>query len=180
MNGLHHFTDVAHEETGILTPTASPSAVTIRDTGSKGRGVFAVKNLKKGAVVIVGKPVARLPERTWQTVQWDADTHLKMDAPFEVVNHSCDPNCGIKVNRFEGYNLVAMRDIEAGEEITFDYCMTELIISAFTDCHCESAHCRERVHGGSQLAAEVMKKYEGYTAPYYQSLEPEPIGERSP
>ncbi len=180
MNGLHNLNNVAYEENGIITLTASPSPVVIRDAGSKGRGVFAVREIKKGEVAIVGKPVSRGAERTWLSVQWDADTHLRMDEPFEVVNHSCDPNCGIKVNQFEGYNLVAMRDIEAGEEITFDYCMTEWVIGAFTACHCQSEHCREMIYGGSRLSAEVMKKYEGYTAPYYQSLEEEIAGDKVP
>ena len=42
------------------------------------------------------------------------------------VNHSCDPNCGIKVNETGAHDFVARKDIEVGEEITFDYAMRKL------------------------------------------------------
>ena len=41
--------------------------------------------------------------------------------PADFVNHSCDPNCGI----VGAVLLVARRAIEAGEEICFDYAMTD-------------------------------------------------------
>ncbi|MCX5903887.1 MAG: SET domain-containing protein, partial [Proteobacteria bacterium] len=37
----------------------------------------------------------------------------------DIFNHSCNPNAGFKGQIF----LVAMRDIPAGEEVTFDYAM---------------------------------------------------------
>jgi len=39
----------------------------------------------------------------------------------DLVNHSCDPNCGL----VGAVLVVAMRDIEPGEEITFDYAMSD-------------------------------------------------------
>lgn len=47
----------------------------------------------------------------------DKDTPEMEDAFF--FNHSCSPNAGIKGQIF----LVAMRDLESAEEVTFDYAM---------------------------------------------------------
>lgn len=150
----------------------------VREASDKGQGVFSDKSLAKDEIAIVGKPVSISPERTWQTVQVDMNTHIKIDAPFEFVNHSCNPNCGIKPNQYNGYNLVAMRAIEAGEEITFDYCMTEWLCVGFKECHCNSDQCRKMIKGASFLPIEKLKEYDGYTAPYFQSFLPELGGNR--
>src|SRR3989338_6894627 len=54
------------------------------------------------------------------------------DADF--INHSCDPNCGIRGS----LEIVAMRDIEPGEEITIDYAMSESS-DLHMECSCSSA-----------------------------------------
>ena len=48
------------------------------------------------------------------------------------VNHSCDPNCGVRVNAdVDGFDFVALAPIAAGEEITFDYAMRNYVIEHF-------------------------------------------------
>lgn len=51
--------------------------------------------------------------------EWDLDG----DKPYNVarfVNHSCAPNCEV-VNEEDRLFLYALRDLRAGEELTFDY-----------------------------------------------------------
>jgi len=87
----------------------------------------------------------------------------------DFFNHSCDPNCGFKGQVF----LVAMRDIRAGEEVTFDYCMT---VSASVgsdmvfemDCACGSPHCRKRITELDWMMPELQLRYKGYFSPYIQ------------
>lgn len=150
--------------------SSSNILVKVKQTSNKGQGVFSVGNFKKDETVIVGKPVYKLQERDWQSLQTDVNTHVRMDAPFELVNHSCDPNCGVKANEFGGYNLVAMRDIYAEEEITMDYCMCEWISIAVKNCGCNTALCRKTIKGGKYLPPEILNKYKGYIAPFYQKL----------
>jgi hypothetical protein len=146
------------------------SQVAVLETPNKGKGVFAQKNFRPGDLVVMGMPVATSPERTWQTLQVDIDLHVRMDEPFELVNHSCDPNCGIKRNRYDGYDLVAMKTISRGEEITFDYCMTEWISIAVPHCNCQSSVCRDSIKGGKFLSDRLLEKYQGFLAPYYEKL----------
>ena len=51
------------------------------------------------------------------------------------MNHSCDPNCGI----VGAVLLVAMRDIEPGDEICFDYAMTDTDDYDEFECTCGTA-----------------------------------------
>ena len=77
-------------------------------------------------------------------------------------NHSCDPNAGINGQIF----LVAMRDIEKGEQITFDYAMTlhhtEGVGRYELKCLCGSKNCRGTITEDDWKIPELQKKYAGY------------------
>lgn len=85
-----------------------------------------------------------------------------LDGIFRI-NHSCDPNAG-----FRGQiTLVAMRDIEIGEEITYDYAMTDIetdMEAAWEpeSCTCGAETCRGKITGHDWKHTDVQKKYEGY------------------
>ncbi len=154
----------AEPRIGTTQPHRAP--VVVSEAAGKGRGVFSARKLAEGDVVIVGTPLFESPQRTWQSVQTDIDNHVRMDEPFELVNHSCDPTCGVRPNRIGGYDLIARRPIAVGEEITFDYCTTEWECIGFRDCHCGSDHCRGIVGGAKYLALEVLDAYGSFVAPH--------------
>lgn len=82
----------------------------------------------------------------------------------EMFNHSCDHNAGVK-----GQNiLVARRDIQAGEEICFDYETTDSEGLSFI-CHCGSQKCRKVIDGSSWKKPGFQKKNKGYFAWYLEN-----------
>jgi len=87
----------------------------------------------------------------------------------DFFNHSCDPNSGFKGQVF----LVAMRDIRAGDEITFDYAMTvsESVESDMVfclKCSCGSPLCRKTITEQDWMLPELQDRYKGYFSPYIQ------------
>lgn len=78
----------------------------------------------------------------------------------ECINHSCSPNCGIK----DSVTIVAMRDIKKGEQITWDYEMTEDSDWCMENCQCGSPECRGTIRGYSFLSQEKREKYKKFTA----------------
>lgn len=72
-------------------------------------------------------------------------------------NHSCNPNAGIRGL----YEFVAMRDIAAGEEICWDYAMSENYEWRM-DCLCGTPQCRKVVGAHDLLPPELKLKYKGY------------------
>ena len=89
-----------------------------------------------------------------------------------LVNHSCDPNCGIKVNETGAHDYVAMVDISPGEEVTFDYAMQNYQIGYFpSQCLCGAQACRGQVGGWKELPADRRLKYKGFIAPYLLELD---------
>jgi len=60
------------------------------------------------------------------------------------INHSCDPNCVTQkwsVLGEDRIGIFAKRDIEAGEELTFDYLYQRFGMKK-QKCYCGSANCR--------------------------------------
>ena len=82
----------------------------------------------------------------------------------DFFKHSCEPNAG-----FHGtLELVAMRPIEAGEEITFDYALCMSGTFGDMDCQCGAAECRGRVTGADWQLPLLRVKYAGYWQPFIQ------------
>lgn len=131
-----------------------------------GKGVFAVKDIKKGTLIAqCDGPIYTAHYRHWTR---DLSNHVVQFARrrwrdslglFRLVNHSCEPNCGIK----KLFNLVAMRNISAGEEITWDYEMTEDNQYGWQmKCKCGTQSCRKIIGAYRNMPAEVRKKYKGF------------------
>ena len=99
--------------------------VEVAAAGAKGHGVFALREFVRGETVIVGRAIDYPPRRTRMSVQVDWGQHVEMDAPATLLNHSCVPNLGVRGNAWSAYDFVALRGIPAGEELAFDYAMTE-------------------------------------------------------
>ena len=77
------------------------------------------------------------------------DPNGGLSEPGDFINHSCEPNCAIRVayrttGDVSGWVivLVALRDIEAGEEIAYDYTATMHDDPWEIPCNCGSSKCR--------------------------------------
>ena len=85
--------------------------------------------------------------------------------PADFVNHSCDPNCGIVGSIL----LVTMRDIEAGEELCFDYAMTDSDDYDEFTCECDTgivAVVSSAATTGSMH--ELQERYVGWFSSYLE------------
>ena len=104
----------------------------IRDTGVYGKALYAAQRIGRGTIVCsftLGSDVTTEDEyvravaelrqpvtRTGTRYAGKYFTYGNLDAPYNFVNHSFEPNllchCGI---------VLALRDINAGDEMTLDY-----------------------------------------------------------
>ncbi len=102
-----------------------------------------------------------------QAVQIDDDLFLLSETPNEPAdcfNHACNPNAGMRGQ----VGLEAMRDIAAGEQVTFDYAMCDSQPYDEFDCACGAPNCRGRVTGSDWQRPELWTRYDGYFSPYLQ------------
>lgn len=137
-----------------------------------GRGVFATRAIEAGEIVLTGWG-HRSPRRTRHTFQVDHDTHVVIPGPIELINHSCEPNCGVLLRRgVERLEIHALRRIEPGEALSTDYATFEYEIQ-FLDgpCLCGTPSCRGRITGYKDLPEDLREAYGPYIAEYLQELD---------
>jgi uncharacterized protein len=105
--------------------------IQIAPSAIHGQGGFAKARLSAGGRVIeyVGERITKAESaRRCEAQNWfifGLDEEFDIDGKVEwnlarFLNHSCEPNCEAVCEEGRIW-LVALRDIEAGEEITFNY-----------------------------------------------------------
>ena len=137
----------------------------IKRTKNIGQGLFAKEKISKGEVIAdwsEGKiyhanKSSDLPRTIVNyAIQFGQHEWVDID-DCRFINHSCEPNCG-----FEGkFQLVTMRNIDNGEQLTFDYSMSE-DSDWRMNCICNSKLCRKVIGSFSNLPESFRKKYKGF------------------
>lgn len=150
--------------------------LTVRKTSPQaGPGAFAREPISQGELLAVWSgfivnpaEFELLPEvQKRHSIQVEEDLYLvsfDADEPADFINHSCNPNAGLSGQ----IALVAMRYIEAGEEICFDYAMSDGTTYDEFPCDCGAEQCRGRVSGDDWRNPELWERYNGYFSPYLQ------------
>ena len=129
------------------------SKVYVDHSSIHGKGVFAAVNVEEGERILeiddsrlVTDDNPLRPEKGEYEHHCDYLENGKvvlMQEPERYINHCCDPN--VYVKQIAGTRYVyAMRNIKAGEEITFDYCINGYGDSVW-QCHCGSPKCRKTI-----------------------------------
>jgi SET domain-containing protein len=155
----------------------SSPKVEARESSIAGKGVFAIEDILKGELVfdfsegtgkyISGSEMDKLfDEGMDYAIQVDDDLFFAATNSEEMeigdyLNHSCDPNLGIK----DSLKLIALKDVKIGEEVAFDYAMTES--SDFEiKCLCGKSNCRRKITGEDWKRKDLQEKYKGYFSDY--------------
>jgi SET domain-containing protein len=136
--------------------------IEIKESPIEGKGLFTKVPIKKGQTIWVSKDEEPYDEKIYTNEEfeefqkwciengkeWDAvangdGTHTaaisdREKHPGNYGNHSCDPNMG--------KGLVALRDIEAGEELTIDYAQFSSK-DWLMKCNCGAKNCKGIVTG---------------------------------
>jgi D-alanine-D-alanine ligase-like ATP-grasp enzyme len=125
-----------------------------------GYGIYASRDIKEGELIFKGEGRAqriitkRFVENNWDTdeklhfrryaypisdevfILWDEDP-----SEWAPQNHSCDPN-----TTFDGLNVLAIKKILKGQELTLDYAdFLDENMEPF-DCQCGSPFCPAPIH----------------------------------
>jgi len=79
------------------------------------------------------------------------------------LNHSCEPNLGLQGQIV----FLALRDIRADEEVTFDYAMTDDAAYEMK-CRCGTPSCAARSPALIGSSLRFQSKYDGYFSWFIQ------------
>lgn len=153
---------------GYLSPKAFGGSV----GHSAHHGVFASVDIARGDLIAVwggeivtGDVVSTYaPDQLRLTLQVEEDLYLvsSHEGPSDWVNHSCAPNAGLRGQT----TLIALRDIRAGEEICFDYAMSDGSAYDEFSCQCGATNCRGKVTGQDWQRPELWLAYGSHFSPY--------------
>lgn len=128
-----------------------------------GKGVFAACDIRKGEKICVmrgGRIGAGHLNKVTDSgrnvcvdpLQIGDNAYINMKKPYVLVNHSCNPNAGIK----NGNILTAIRNIKKNEEILYDY--SSVWFEGF-ECRCGNKNCRRYIEGFFSLPKPARNKY---------------------
>lgn len=138
-----------------------------------GYGIFATQSIPSGELlvmwggnVVCGERLRELAEIAQRhSIQVEENLFLaphELPEPGDFVNHSCDPNSGLSGQAA----LVSLRKIAVGEEICYDYAMSDGSPYDEFQCACGSWNCRQRVTGNDWMLPELQRRYAGFFSPY--------------
>ncbi|MEY4026238.1 MAG: hypothetical protein RL438_1751, partial [Actinomycetota bacterium] len=111
----------------FLTPLAGPFGTPPHGYGSRATSVIPAGTSVAtfGGIALSRYEFSQFPaERRSRSIQVNTNLFFlgpPTREPGDSINHSCEPNCGMR----NATTIVAMRDIAVGEELTFDYAMSD-------------------------------------------------------
>jgi uncharacterized protein len=144
----------------------------IRKSGIHGCGCYTTAPIAEGAHVVEytgprltkGQADELYSERkdTYLFCIGEGETVIDGDSVSAFINHSCDANC--ETDEIDGRIwIIALRDIAAGEELTYDYNLYDGDDDDEALCHCKVRTCRGTMYGEEEI--ERRAKAARTTAP---------------
>jgi hypothetical protein len=141
------------------------------DTGKCGLGIFTATPRKEGEHIIVDfdgdyydqvlsyRDLTEFGIDIEKTLQVGLDAYkLPTGSLEDLTNHSCNPNTGIRLIS-RGTVVVALRDINAHEELTYDYSTYLRNPYETMECMCGSDNCRGLIGSFDTLPYDLRNKY---------------------
>jgi hypothetical protein len=124
-------------------------------TENKFRSLITKQAYKKGEVICEIPTEKVIDSANRYTVQIGRDRHTEV-GKLSALNHSCDPNVILDT---EHLKMVARRDIDEGEELSFFYPSTEWEMDAPFICLCGSSNCIHVVAGARFLPLSTLESH---------------------
>lgn len=138
------------------------------------KGLFAAENIRKGEIILdfPGRIVGEKEAGEWdlQIGKSRFIRAFRKNQADNFLNHSCSPNSFVKEIGRKFY-LIALKEIQKGEEITFDYDATDYDNADFAfACRCGSKKCRKAIRGFKYLGKKEKKRIEKYLIHYLRKI----------
>lgn len=124
-------------------------------TENKFRSLITKQAYKKGEIICEIPTEKVIDTANRYTVQIGRDRHTEV-GKLSALNHSCDSNVILDT---ENLKMVARRDIDVGEELSFFYPSTEWEMDAPFICLCGASNCIHVVAGARFLPLSTLENH---------------------
>ncbi len=149
----------------FVSSSTDNTKISVRENGAMGLAVFATERIQAGECIAVFEGEKYEAEHAL-ALPYEMRDHAVQVGPQSYVFgyrglahclcHSCEPNCGIR-NLTE---IFTTRDIEVGEQLTWDYRCTENSTWVLQNCLCGSRHCTKIVQNYDSLPSTMKAEYQ--------------------
>ena len=119
--------------------------------------LFTLRSYQPGDVIENFSAGTISAEPTYLTIQLGIRKHITFDPVFlQYINHSCDPNVFFNTTTMQ---LLALKELQPEEEMTFFYPSTEWKMTQSFNCYCGSPDCLGKIQGAAYLPKEARESY---------------------
>jgi len=149
----------------------TPNLEVQEDTQTGYHSMYTTKDLEGFFVLSEFGYEDKLLSPTRFSVQINETEHIILKPAYlKYINHSCNPNVFFDTTKME---LITLRPISAGEELSFFYPSTEWSMTEVFTCACGSEHCLKSIQGAAYLSYDNLAKYRlsQYIIDRYRNLE---------
>ena len=135
----------------------------VKSSSLHGAGVYTTSDIKKGTLILeytgprlTAKACEGMYADTEVTYLFAMDDENVIIDGFGMaafVNHTCDPNC--ETDQIDDKIwIMALRDIAAGEELTYDYNLFDGDPGEQAPCYCGMKGCRRTMFSTEEVARQ--------------------------
>lgn len=121
----------------------------IKDSVVHGKGLFSINNFSSGQTITkIEGEIINADECVKRELEGNVYIFWKEDDIYidvvnysiiKYINHSCDYNCDVEEDENGNLILIAVKEIEQGEELTIDYGYEEI----YQNCTC--SRCENKI-----------------------------------
>ncbi len=129
----------------------------VENVVTKQKSLHAAQKFYKGEVVCLFSAGLTLSQATYLTIQVNEHHHITLQPEFlQYTNHSCSPSVFFNTTTFE---IIALKNLNIGDEITFFYPSTEWNMAQPFICYCNSKNCLQTIKGAAHLSKKILSHY---------------------
>ncbi|MGR8921826.1 MAG: SET domain-containing protein-lysine N-methyltransferase, partial [Gammaproteobacteria bacterium] len=135
-----------------------------------GLGVFAREPIAAGVTIMAFRGPQLGPEAVAAAaatgghdgfLQVARETYIGLSGGADdYVNHACDPNCFVAIDG-DSVTLESRRAIASGEQLSFDYRLTQIAFPLRFRCRCGASACGGEIGDCEEIPLSQLAEYRG-------------------
>jgi uncharacterized protein len=153
----------------MATPETAPNCprtthLVVRSSSIHSKGCYTTVAIPEGTFIVEYTGEIITNDEADERYEHRDDTYLfgmsdeehviDGDGVAAFINHSCDPNC--ESDEIDGHLwIVALRDIKADEELTYDYCLYDG--EGDSPCSCGAKNCKGTLYSDEELEKKAKE-----------------------
>ncbi|KAF9526131.1 hypothetical protein CPB83DRAFT_770863 [Crepidotus variabilis] len=126
--------------------------------GEYNSGLCTLKDFKAGEIMALVTGTTK-NKKTYTSVQYGSgpEENFEFNSDLSYINHSCEPNVAVDISSNQPkWHLRALKNINAGEPLSFFYPSTEWDMTQPFGCTCGKPSCLGKIQGALHISKDDL------------------------